>query len=125
MEGNMVATAQPSGRPTSQFAFVPAVHGREVPSFQSEPRRSEKFFSDSAELGPLAAVATTASFEAGTQILIEGDPAAHLFHIDRGVVKAYRMLSDGRCQITGFLFAGDFLGLAPAEVYISGAVAVG
>ena len=31
------------------------------------------------------------------------------------MLKLYKLLSDGRCQITGFLFAGDFLGFAGAN----------
>ena len=34
------------------------------------------------------------------------------------------MLPDGRRQITGFLFAGDFLGLAIGEVYVFSAEAI-
>ena len=34
-----------------------------------------------------------------------------------GAVKIYKMLPDGRRQITGFLFPGDFLGLVFNETY--------
>jgi CRP/FNR family transcriptional regulator, anaerobic regulatory protein len=40
----------------------------------------------------------------------EADPAEYVFNITAGTVKVYKLLGDGRRQIAGFLFAGDFLG---------------
>ncbi|MBI4184636.1 MAG: helix-turn-helix domain-containing protein [Proteobacteria bacterium] len=45
-------------------------------------------------------------------IFREGDAAEHCFNVTSGSVKLYKLLADGRRQITGFLFEGDFLGLA-------------
>jgi CRP/FNR family transcriptional regulator len=108
-------TAQASGR-TDRLSFVPGVHGSK-PS-QGRPDAS-------SDVGPLVAVATHVEFEAGASLLMEGDVADHLFRITSGLVKVYRTLPDGRCQITGFLFAGDFVGLTPEDHYLSGVVAVG
>ena len=47
----------------------------------------------------------------------EGDPARHLFNVTAGSLRVYKLLPDGRRQITGFLFAGDFLGLASGEAF--------
>lgn len=44
-------------------------------------------------------------------IIIEGDPAASIFRVERGVVSVFKLLRDGRRQVTGFLYAGDFLGV--------------
>lgn len=41
----------------------------------------------------------------------EGDPADHIYSISGGAVKLYKLLSDGRRQIIGFLFSGDMFGL--------------
>lgn len=41
-------------------------------------------------------------------IVCEGTPATALFSIVSGVVKLYRSLADGRTQITGFRFPGEF-----------------
>lgn len=54
----------------------------------------------------------------------EGDPADHLFNVTAGVVKLYKLLPDGRRQITGFLFPGDFLGLAYDANYVYSAETV-
>ncbi len=50
-------------------------------------------------------------------IFVETDPARNVFNLTEGVVKIYKMMVDGRRQITGFLFPGDFLGLVHNESY--------
>jgi CRP/FNR family transcriptional regulator len=45
----------------------------------------------------------------------EGDGADYVFSITRGAVSLSKALSDGRRQITGFLFDGDFVGLAHGD----------
>jgi len=47
----------------------------------------------------------------------EGDPAREVFNVLEGTVKLYKSLPDGRTQITGFLFPGDFLGLSSGNDY--------
>ncbi|MBF0166689.1 MAG: cyclic nucleotide-binding domain-containing protein [Alphaproteobacteria bacterium] len=44
-------------------------------------------------------------------IFREGDRAAHIYALTSGSVKLYKLLSDGRRQIVGFLFPGDVFGL--------------
>lgn len=53
-----------------------------------------------------------ATIDSDTTIFREGDPAQHLYTITAGAVKLYKLLSDGRRQITAFLFPGDFFGLS-------------
>jgi CRP/FNR family transcriptional regulator len=55
--------------------------------------------------------------EPNQTIFAEGDPADALFNVTGGTVKLYKLLPDGRRQITGFLVAGDFIGLALNESY--------
>lgn len=57
-------------------------------------------------------------------LFYEGDPAEALFNVTLGAVKVYKLLADGRRQITGFLFPGDFLGLALHNRYTYSAEAV-
>jgi CRP/FNR family transcriptional regulator len=54
----------------------------------------------------------------------EGDPAKFLYTVVGGTFQIYKLLPDGRRQITGFLFPGDFLGLADDDVYAYSAEAV-
>ena len=79
---------------------------------------------DEHHLKQLAELTTPVEVEAHRTFIMAGEPANYLFNITEGVVKVYRLLPDGRQQITGFLFAGDFLGLATANVYAFSAEAV-
>jgi CRP/FNR family transcriptional regulator len=72
----------------------------------------------------LAAITTSHEIEEHRTFITAGDPADHLFNITEGVVKVYRLLPDGRQQIIGFLFQGDFLGLATENTYAFSAEAV-
>ncbi|WP_142849253.1 cyclic nucleotide-binding domain-containing protein [Telmatospirillum sp. J64-1] len=57
-------------------------------------------------------------------IFREGDPALHLYSVGAGTVKLYKLLSDGRRQITAFMFPGDFFGLPLGGGYAYTAEAV-
>ncbi len=79
---------------------------------------------DADELARLAAIATNVSLVHNQTIVEEGEPADYLFNLTKGAVKLYKLLPDGRRQITGFLFEGDFLGIALNEKYAYSAEAV-
>jgi len=76
------------------------------------------------DLGRLATARVTQRVEAGATFIDESEPADHYFNITAGAVKVYKLLPDGRRQITGFLFAGDLLGLAFNGVYAYSAEAL-
>lgn len=63
------------------------------------------------ELQSMACSSETIHADAGQALFHEGDPNPFVFNVVEGAVKLYRLLPDGRRQITGFLFQGDFLGL--------------
>ena len=71
----------------------------------------------SEDLGRLASVAGQQHLPASKTFLNEGDDATHFFNITSGAVKVYKLLPNGRRQITGFLFTGDLLGLAFNDTY--------
>lgn len=77
------------------------------------------------EISGLEAIVTQIELTPRKTIFFEGDPATHLFNVLAGTVKIYKLLADGRQQITGFLFPGDFLGLAFNDAYAYAAEAVG
>ncbi|WP_339914356.1 cyclic nucleotide-binding domain-containing protein [uncultured Brevundimonas sp.] len=79
---------------------------------------------DEADLGRLDSLAEHMTFAAGEVLIREEDPANHVFNITSGSVRVYKLLADGRRQITGFLFAGDFLGLATGDSYVFSAEAI-
>jgi CRP/FNR family transcriptional regulator len=72
----------------------------------------------------MAAIVTTMELSPGDPLFDEAEPADHLFNVTAGAVKVYKLLADGRRQMTGFLFPGDFLGLANEETYAYSAEAV-
>lgn len=69
------------------------------------------------DLAHLDAIAERASVPTGDALVRQGDAAEHVFNISSGSVRVCKLLPDGRRQITGFLFAGDFIGLAAGETY--------
>ena len=50
-------------------------------------------------------------------IFEEGNPADYVYTVTAGSIKIYKLLPDGRRQVTGFLFPGDFLGLIHNQSY--------
>jgi CRP/FNR family transcriptional regulator len=76
------------------------------------------------DLGRLSGARTSQHIEAGETFLSEGDAATHFLTIIDGAVKVYKLMPDGRRQITGFLFAGDLLGLAVNDTYTYSAEAL-
>jgi CRP/FNR family transcriptional regulator, anaerobic regulatory protein len=79
---------------------------------------------DNNEINRLADIVQTIRFAQGASIFDEGENATAFFNVTSGTVKLYKLMSDGRRQITGFLFAGDFLGLAVDDCYAYTAEAV-
>ena len=76
------------------------------------------------DLARLDAIAERMSLAAGDVLAREDDPAVSVFNITSGAVRVYKLLPDGRRQITGFLFAGDFIGLAAGASYAFSAEAI-
>jgi CRP/FNR family transcriptional regulator len=48
----------------------------------------------------------------GQTLFHEGDPATRVFTVTSGTLKLYKLLPDGRRQVTGFMHPGDFLGMS-------------
>lgn len=61
----------------------------------------------------------------GATLICEGDPEKYVFSVLSGCLKCYKLMSDGRRQITGFLFPGDFLGLGKSHEYAYSVEAIG
>jgi CRP/FNR family transcriptional regulator len=70
-----------------------------------------------ADLALLADTTTELGLEKGDVLVREDDPAAHLFNVTAGALKIYKLLPDGRRQVLGFLFTGDFLGVGRRDRY--------
>ena len=72
----------------------------------------------------LASITTVLRFAPHEPIIHLGTPAEHLLNITGGTAQAYRLLADGRRQITSFLFRDDFVGFAAKQTYAYGVEAV-
>jgi len=55
--------------------------------------------------------------ERNAEIYGEGEPAEYVYKVVRGVVRTYKVLNDGRRQISAFLLPGDFFGLDCDDEY--------
>jgi CRP/FNR family transcriptional regulator len=51
----------------------------------------------------------------GQSLFRQGESATSVFTVAEGALKSYRILADGRRQVTGFHFPGDFIGTATHE----------
>jgi CRP/FNR family transcriptional regulator len=76
------------------------------------------------EIRRLADSATTGHAAPGSSFVVEGEVASAFFNITGGTAKLYKLLPDGRRQITGFVGVGHFLGLAVSDTYAFSAEAI-
>jgi CRP/FNR family transcriptional regulator len=76
------------------------------------------------ELRRLGEASTTHTAAPGSSFITEGEAASAFFNITGGTAKLYKLLPDGRRQITGFVGVGHFLGLAVSDTYAFGAEAI-
>jgi CRP/FNR family transcriptional regulator len=72
----------------------------------------------------LMAITSLQNKAPGGVLFSEGDEADCVYEIVSGMVRLYKLLPDGRRQITGFLRAGSVLGLAPEGVCVYTAEAI-
>ena len=79
---------------------------------------------DDGDLQHLAAIAVVSEAEAGQMFISEGDPASAFFNVTAGTARLFKLLPDGRRQITGFAGRGHFLGLAVSDSYAFSAEAI-
>jgi len=79
---------------------------------------------ESADVAKLNAIVTQQFVRPGETLFFEEDPADSLYVLLDGCIKLYKMLPDGRRQITGFLYPSDVLGIAFRSRYAYTAEAV-
>lgn len=79
---------------------------------------------DDRDLNRLAEMAEVVNVESGRTFIDEGEKADAFFNITAGTARLYKLLPDGRRQITGFAGVGHFLGLAVSATYAFSAEAV-
>ena len=121
-----VAEPAPEGRLAPARAGPSAAAPASVePCASCEARRFSVCSALSAgQLERLASITTVLRFAPHEPIVHPGTPADHLLNINGGTAQAYRLLTDGRRQITRFLFKGDFVGLSAGQAYPYGVEAI-
>jgi CRP/FNR family transcriptional regulator len=72
---------------------------------------------DAAQLARLRGISTVVTYAPMAPLFEEGAQAQHVSNVIEGTVTLYKLLPDGRRQILGFLFPGDFVGLALDPTY--------
>ena len=71
----------------------------------------------------LISIATDYGVKKGEVIFSEGERGDYIYSVTKGTVISYKLMSDGRRQITGFYFPGDFVGLVDNGTYAHSAEA--
>lgn len=66
----------------------------------------------------------TIHYDTGDTVVFEADQAANVYSLTSGLLRLSKLLPDGRRQIAGFLFPGDFLGITMEEEHAFTAEAV-
>lgn len=77
-----------------------------------------------AELDLFGKKMATTTLSPGDPLVDEGEPEKYVYSVTSGTLKCFKLLPDGRRQIMGFLFPGDFLGLTKSDTYTSSVEAI-
>jgi CRP/FNR family transcriptional regulator len=121
-----------SGRAASRFSLVARSERVNLdpgclisPCDKCEARNhSACAYLDAAEQKRVVSIMNTVTIEARRPLFDEAEPAEYVYNVTSGALKIYKLLPDGRRQITGFLFPGDFVGLVHNDVYAYSAEAL-
>jgi CRP/FNR family transcriptional regulator len=57
-------------------------------------------------------------------VFTEGDPTTYVYRVETGAVALYKLFADGRRQIVGFAYPGDFIGLGAHDAHLMNAQAI-
>lgn len=79
---------------------------------------------DCARLEQFRNLGWTIKLGTGETLFHEGDPVRRVFTLTAGTLKLYKLLPDGRRQVTGFMHPGDFLGMSTGDEHAFSAEAV-
>jgi CRP/FNR family transcriptional regulator, nitrogen fixation regulation protein len=89
----------------------------------ARPGRPERPVRLPAFAGLVSLGGAPSSFMRNEEIYGENEPAEYFYRIVRGAVRTYKVLMDGRRQITAFYLPGDLFGLESVEDYTCSAEA--
>jgi CRP/FNR family transcriptional regulator len=87
-------------------AMAISIDSNTVSAFQSRLQAL-----DSSILARLNDKSRAVSLIEGSPIVVEGDSATSIYRVRSGVVSIFKLLPDGRRQVTGFLYSDGFIGV--------------
>lgn len=83
------------------------------PCYPCEVRRVSMFYAlQCGQLSELRALGTVRELRADEPLFHQADDASQVYTVASGSLRLYRLLYDGRRQITGFSLPGEFLGIS-------------
>jgi CRP/FNR family nitrogen fixation transcriptional regulator len=71
----------------------------------------------SGPAGQLVAFEAATLFPAGTEIYAQGEKSDSLYKVEFGAIRIYRLLADGRRQISAFHLAGEIFGFEADKIH--------
>jgi CRP/FNR family nitrogen fixation transcriptional regulator len=74
--------------------------------------------------GPMGLMGAPMRFARNTEIYGQDEPAEYFYQVVSGAVRTYRMLDDGRRQISAFYMPGDMFGVEAGEEHLASAEAI-
>ena len=74
--------------------------------------------------GPLGLMGAPMRFSRNAEIYGQDEAAEYLYQVISGSVRTYRMLDDGRRQISAFYMPGDIFGVEAGDLHLSSAEAI-
>ena len=80
---------------------------------------------ESEDLRRFRGTGATVRLADGESLFMEGDAPVAVYTLTSGAIRLSKLLRDGRRQIAGFLFPGDFLGLTVEDAHLFTAEAIG
>jgi CRP/FNR family transcriptional regulator, nitrogen fixation regulation protein len=91
--------------------MLPQTSLRTAPVVHSFPKSARPLAPTSRGFGGIEAMASPMTFGPNEEIFGEDEPAEYAYKVIKGVVRTYKILSDGRRQIGAFYLPGDVFGL--------------
>ena len=96
--------------------LAPKVLPRDHPCYACEVRRVSMFYAlQCGELSELRSLGTVRELSSDAPLFHQGDDADFVYTMASGSLRLYRLMFDGRRQITGFSLPGEFLGISVDE----------
>ncbi len=74
--------------------------------------------------GPLGLMGAPMRFSRNSEVFGEDEPAEYFYQVISGAVRTYRLLDDGRRQISAFYLPGDIFGVEAGEAHVASAEAI-